>query len=224
MITGVLALIAALIAARISRQQVKAAHAQINADKDQQQKDRAGRLRAARASLPATLSAICDFAERAARALNDQWPAHAILYPDDNNVFDDGDVIVVMPDFPESAIPVLERIVELTDNEAVSERIESILRETQVLMARTRPLRVGGRANVHSLATYILQAAAVYARAESLFGYARRQSEAIDAEPLWDRVSVALTAASVHRDYIEELMASERESGLPPGEADTRPV
>ena len=132
--------------------------------------------------------------------------------------------MVDVPAFPPELLAALERIVELTDVKAVAERVESILREVQVFGARGRDLQQGAEHTLPYLAGLILQTASIYARAESLFGYARRQSASVDEHELWDRVAAALSIAGVHRPEVDRMAHSERDAGLPPGEADTLPA
>ena len=74
------ALTAALIAAEIARRQLKAEREQVAEARRQTELDRAERLRVARASFPAVLSAICDYADAPAPALHSAWPTVARLY------------------------------------------------------------------------------------------------------------------------------------------------
>lgn len=224
LIAGDLALLAALIAAIIAWRQLRATRDQLDELKRQATRDQAGRLRAARASLPAVLSTICDYAEAVGRALNSGWPAAAVVYPNDVDPLATYRVTIVVPPFPSETLASLERVVELTDSDPVADRIESILREAQVLGARCRKLGAGDDASVGNLASYVLQAGSIYARAESLFEYARRQSDTAAAEPLWERVYVALSIMGVHRNEVLEMARRERDNGDSPGEADTRPV
>jgi len=221
-ITGLLALAAALIAAEIARRQLKAARDQLAETKRQADRDRAGKLRAARASLPTVLSAVCDYAEETGRHLNGVWPLEAKLYPSDINVLTTYRIKVTTSAFPADTLQSLERVVELTESSAVADRIESVLREVQVLGARTRKLGVGDDVSIDNLSAYILQAASIYARAESLFEYARRQSDGLATEPLWDRVFAALSIMGVRRENVLAMARREREHGDTPGEADTR--
>ncbi|GHH16167.1 hypothetical protein GCM10008023_19860 [Sphingomonas glacialis] len=218
------ALCAALIAAEISRRQLRSSREQLVEMRRQADRDRAGRLRAARASLPAVLSAICDYAETTARTLNGAWPAAAALYPDDANPLAAYRVTLAIAPFPSATLESLERIVALTDSDGVAERIESILREAQVLGARTRKLTTGDEVRTSMLAVYILQAASMYARAESLFEYARHQADGVAAQPLWERTFTALDIFDVSRREVIDMARRERDNGDPPGEADTRGV
>ncbi|WP_157217999.1 hypothetical protein [Flavisphingomonas formosensis] len=228
LITGLLAVGAALYAARFAQKQVNAARLQIEvardqiaAIKDQADRERTARLRAARASLPTTLSSICEFAQEAGEALHAAWPAAAKLYPEDHDPNSVQPVTANLPPFPYELLDSLERIVELTDAEDVAERIESILREAQIFSARTRPLVSGTDINTDLLAIHIIQAAALYARAESLFTYARRKTPGVNSANLWDRVFAALTLMRVYEPAILEEAQKQRERGISPGEADS---
>lgn len=214
---AMIALIAALIAAEIARRQLAET-------KRQAARDRAGRLRAARASLPAVLSAVCDYAEATARTLNAAWPIDAILYPNDADPCASRRLTINIEPFPAETLRSLERVVELTDSEEVADRIESILREAQVLAARTRKLGTGDNLTTDHLSFYILQTASLYARAESLFEYARRQSDSLSTETLWKRAFAALSIMGVDREEVLETARHERDRGDPPGEADTASI
>lgn len=211
---AMIALVAALIAAEIARRQ-------LTETKRQAARDRAAKLRAARASLPAVLSAVCDYAEVAGRTLNSAWPVEAILYPDDVDPLASRRMTLNIEPFPAETLRSLERVVELTDSEPVADRIESILREAQVLAARTRKLGAGESLTTDHLTFYILQTASLYARAESLFEYARRQSNSLSTETLWKRAFAALSIMGIDREEVLEMARHERDRGEPPGEADT---
>lgn len=75
--------------------------------------------------------------------------------------------------------------------------------------------------NTDLLAIYIIQAAALYARAESLFTYARRKTPGVNSANLWDRVFAALSLIRVYQPAILEGAQKQREQGLLPGEADS---
>lgn len=228
LITGLLAVGAALYAARFAQRQVNAANAQIEVAREQivavqaqADRERAARLRGARASLPATLSAICEYAQTAGEALYGAWPGAARLYRDDHDGNSVDRIQVNVPTFPFELLESLERVVELTDAEDVAERIESILREAQVFDTRTRPLVAGTRISTDLLTFHIIQSAALYARAESLFTYARRKTEGVNSAPLWDRVFAALTIMRVYEESIIEEAKRQRDKGDSPGEADS---
>jgi hypothetical protein len=228
LITGLLAVGAAFYAARFAQKQVNAANSQIEVAREQiavakaqSDHERGARLRAARASLPTTLSSICEFAQEAGKTLHAAWPSAAKLYPEDHHSNSVQPVKADLPLFPYELLESLERIVELTDAEDVAERIESILREAQIFSARTRPLVAGTDINTDLLAIHIIQAAALYARAESLFTYARRKTPGVNSANLWDRVFAALTLMRVDDPAVLKEAQRQRELGLPPGEADS---
>jgi hypothetical protein len=219
MITGVLALGAAGWAAWLARGQLSAARQQMKEARRQARNDRDGRLRAARASLPATLSAICDYAERVAAELRSAYPVPNLLGVDR--------YVPTFPPFPAETIMSLERVVELTADNSVAERIESILREAQVLDARCRGMIRGDRISADYLAALLQQAASIYARAESLFDYGRRRSAGVSTAPLWDRVFAAFTVFRLYEgahDAVFEMAREARDQGQQPGEADTQAV
>ena len=206
MITGVGAVVAAMLALRASNAQARSA--------------RLGRLRSARAILPAELSNILSYAERVGIALDRKWPSAAVLYTQEWNEDDEFSFSYEGSDLPDSVVRALERVVENTTDKHVAERVESILREAQVLAARLRP--TGDESiNLAVLASYIVQAAALHARAASLMPYARQHSQSVDGEPLWNRTFEALALMQISREAVLAYARKEKDLGLPPGEADT---
>jgi hypothetical protein len=213
LLTGLLAVLAAAAAWWSTNGQLRA-----------MKQDRNGRMRAARAVLPATLSGLCDYAEGVVRALRSLLPAEARLYPEMINLFADFHGVGVVPKLAPELIQPLERMVELTPVKEVAEQIEAILREAQVLDARTRGFDVGTSLSYHEWAGRIVDAAALYARAESLFPFARRQTDKFALGDLWPRVGAALTIFGVRERWILEVAEEQRTAGLPPGEANTPDV
>jgi type II secretory pathway pseudopilin PulG len=225
LITGVLAIAAAFIAADIAKgqlgaakEQIEVARDQINEAKRQADRDRYGRLRAARASLPAVLSGICKYAADAAEVL---WKQR-IDTASEPYGHARWEVILPVPTFPNEYLPALERVVELTENDAVANRIEEILREAQVLDARTQGLAHGKTASFEYIIEMVIQAASIYARASSLLDFARRQSETVATDDLWDRTILALTSMQIYDQEVKDVARQQRDSGQSPGEADTR--
>lgn len=207
LITGILAVAAAWYA--------------VDASKRQANRERAAKLRAARASLPTALSSLCEYAQTCGQALNAAWPTAAKLYPNEHDGGVDQKIKAEMPDFPYDLLESLERVVELTDAEDVAERIESILREIQIFSARTRPLKNGDTISTDFLAIHIVQAAALHARAESLFTYARRKTTGVNSADLWDRTITALNIMQIYTPDVHKEAMSQKASGNPPGEADS---
>lgn len=221
LVTGLLAVGAGIGAVWTGRGQIRAARDQIVAAHQQADSDRAARLRAARATLPTTLSSICEYAQATSQALYSAWPAAARRYRQDHDGSQVQHITVKVPGFPSELLKSLERVVETTDAEDVAERIESILREVQILSARTRPLENGENVSTDTLAAFIIQAASIYARAETLFTYARRKTKGVNSADLWERVNAALTIMRIYEPDVLELAKRQRDRGLPPGEADS---
>lgn len=95
------------------------------------------------------------------------------------------------------------------------------MREMQVLSARIAPLRQGAEIGTDWLAGLILQAATLYARAESLFTYARGKAPSVNTAPLWDRVIVALNIMRVYNPKVLHIAHAQKDRGDEPGEADS---
>ena len=218
MITGVLAVGAAAWAASIARGQLSAAKDQLTEQRAQEQRARGARLRAARATLPAALSAVCGYAKETADAVRAHMAA-----TDAARMLGDRPSGMPPVQFPSEALSVLERIIEFVDRGEIAVRIESILREAQVLDVRFRDRVVLGAFDAPS---FMLQAASIYARAESLFEYARNQSDTVDIADLWDRTFVAFRLFGLHGarwDDVRTFAQRSRDRGDMPGEADDRP-
>lgn len=220
LVSGLLAVLAASGAVWTGQAQVRAVRDQIAASQKQANLDRASRHRAARATLPVTLSAICEYAQATGQALNSEWPGAAKRYPESHDGTRVSRITVSLPDFPSELLRSLERVVETTDANDVAECIESILREVQILAARTRPLARGADITTDDLAGFIIQAAAIYARAETLFTYARRRTEGVNNADLWGRLDAALHVMRIYTPAVRQMAQRQRERGASPGEAD----
>jgi hypothetical protein len=190
LITGILAVSAAVYAAKISWSQLKASRDQIEVQREHDFRARAGRLRVARAALPQALSQICRYAEATIEPLKE---VHATA----NNLVErtikygslsPAEAATLFPTFPPDALAALTGVLEFVDDEAVGKMIESILREAQVFDSRNSTLLTDQGINGVYIEAIIAQALSLYARAESLFLYARNQNATVDAAPLWDRV------------------------------------
>jgi hypothetical protein len=230
LITGLLAVCAALWAARYAQRQVNAANDQIKvgrdqiaAAKEQADRDRAGRLRAARASLPTALSLVCEFAVLAGRAVRSSWPRGAETYPKDHDPGQSHlfELTALMPPFPGEVLATLERVVEFTTVDAVADRIESLLREIHAFSARTRPLARGFETTLDWSGERIIQAGAIYARAASLVPYGLHQVDHLDKDSLWDRLEEYLTEINLSYGFVAAEARRQRKSGSPPGDGDT---
>jgi hypothetical protein len=225
MITGVLAVTAAMIAARlakkqlrIGRDQVEAARAQMQAQIDDEKDRRQRALRAARASMPGVLTAICDHAEDVLKALTDAWDMRS-RRAGGGPVQGHDDVNIDIARFPESLVKPLQEILLHVDDDVIHDRIASIFREAQVLDARTRPLSAGANISATWHKEMMLQAVTLYARATSLFDFARGGSDTV-GDDLWDRVHSAVYFQFTDLDFLIDQIEEERAQGLPPGEGD----
>ena len=226
MITGVLAVGAASWAALSARGQLDAAKNQVSAARaqlDAQVHDAADRrarlLRSARASLPGVLSALCGHAQEVAAALFRAWPVEDVAYPDMNPAAHPYAMIAQVPRFPQEIISPLQQVLEHADDALVLERIASIFCEAQVLDARTQPMGPGVRITIGELVEYILEAAALYARAASLFDFARGLSHTVTGD-LWNGVFSALALMEITDEKVLAKGREERLQGLLPGEGD----
>ncbi len=204
-----------------ARDQIHVARDQIAANQAQVDRERIARLRAARASLPVALSAICDYAQAVGEALYSVWPNPAKLHPDPLRWDKPYRMQVQIPPFPPEVLAAFEKVVEHTDVEPVAERIESMLREAQILSARTRSLAQGTDLTNIELAKLIIQSASIYGRADTLFTYARRKTDGVNSADLWERVDAALRVMKISENLIAKIIREEQAAGRPPGEADS---
>lgn len=217
MITGVLAVGAAAWAASISRGQLGAARSQILEQRDLERRTRQARLRAVRATLPSALSSVCGYAKQVSKRVQDSQDAAEIAA-----TFGDRPGLrrEPMPSFPSETLAILERVIEFVEADEVAKRIESILREAQIL-----DVRIADRSRFGALETAptMLQAASVYARAESLFDFARNQSDTVDTTDLWDRTFAAFRIFGLNGERwqgVRDFAQRSRDRGNQPGEAD----
>lgn len=167
-----------------------------------------------------TLATICNYAKQMGQAIQAVWPAAANLFPND----DAGGTYSVtadLPKFPDEVLDSLERNIEFSANPEVIERIASIMREIQILSSRTDLLDGPDGVNTDFLAGLIVQSASVYARAESLFTYARGKSETVLIMPLWDRAFAALHNMAIRNPKVLEFAQAQRNRDEGPGEADS---
>lgn len=223
MLTGTLALGAALLAYNAARSQAKTAQAQLDEQREQARQDREGRLRAVRASLPLVLSGICDFAERSIRALRRCLPREYIVFPQNANI--DAELIfgIDVFEFSGEYVEVLGKMIELSGDNAASKIMEGLIREVQIFQARWKGYRLNSRITPSNIGRLIYQACVIRARAEILFNYARGHAADADDATLWDCVFTGMMSCEV--DQIPVVSSTAREQhqhNLPPGEADRK--
>lgn len=138
---------------------------------DRQEEERYAREgAAARAVLPVTLSALCEYAVEAGSSLAHILPTLAVA----------GVVKGLskqFPELPEGPIGQLEKVIKTIPVDQ-GKAFAEIIAEMQVLNARARSMIEEGRAVKHNVLEYILDAVEIYARCSANFDYARRYSEA----------------------------------------------
>lgn len=171
LIGALVALFAAFLGARYLDRQTRQA-ARIEADRKE-------RARAAvRAALPLWLSAICEYANDMASGLRPLALAPGESVPR-------AMLVSFSPVLPApELINNLQKTIESETNMNVVRAISEALSEIQVLNARTRDISKPATSLIvtkSNIETYLLQAAKLYAIASSLFPYARRQSEEVEA-------------------------------------------
>jgi hypothetical protein len=196
LVAGTLAVLAAVVTAWLIKRQITQAHQQEQARLSRQ-------ANAARVALPLTLSGISHYAEEAAGAL-----AQLTLQA---RAFAEGDPPLKFesPRPPSELAPSLERMAGATDDREVVTAIARLLGEIQVLSTRMvfthEQLSDPSGAVARESEQYLLQAGAVYALAESLFDFARFESETAPPELDWDRVFAAFKIMRLYPEMYPEL-------------------
>nr|WP_047170180.1 hypothetical protein [Sphingomonas sp. Y57] len=216
MITGILAVIAARWALHAAKEQVQVARDQIALSQAEADRDRNGRLRAARAGLPAALSSVCDYAMENAATI---WKARPEVDPyqaEDPTAFQQWKLQLKLLTTPAIIITTAERVLELTADEQVASRLELLLRELQIFDARAREFRVGRDVTNHEEAEFLLQLAGIYTLAGTLFSYGRGERPSAAPLPTLADVSSTLLFWNMIDPKINQVLELRRESGLLP--------
>jgi hypothetical protein len=155
------------------------------------------RLIAVRASLPLTLSQICEFASdsfgqllaaRSERSDDELGPLAAGFSP---------------PSIPMTVISALQEVLEATDDPKIIDLISEIIREIQLISARCNslldPHEISGNFRIcGKMDEYILQCARLHAISGSLFPFARRETDSSPDCIKWDQVYSFLFLKNVH--------------------------
>ena len=211
LITGLLAIGAAGVAAWIAHGQLRTARDQIAVAREQiadqralEERRRDSQLRAARASLPMALSAICDFSIAVVKQLEDAWPVSGVA----------AKLIVNEVKFPDHALVSLEKIVSLAESGLVVDQIELILRNAQIVSARLRRFYGNESSSKSTVASSMMRAVALHARAISLFPYSR--GESFEAKPIWELYHLSAVLMSVDRDEVRVHAEKREERGAEP--------
>lgn len=153
---------------------------------------------AARATLPLLLSALCEYAARSASSLlavyefakNPQAPPHPPFDP---------------PQPPAELVEDLRQTIEATKNKKVAEILARTLSDLQVLDTRMRGMRGELDKQQFMIDSTVTLAGLVYARAESLFDYARRETNHVHLRLEQDVVSSALNKVRCYRAHYPDV-------------------
>lgn len=199
LIAGILALIAALIAANKVQKQI------IQSETHEQER-RLRHFNAVRASLPLALSGMCAYALKMMhelRMLHRFMRKPAAKFPPSS---------FNPPLTPSDLVKPLQDMIEAIPDSNVINLISEIIGEIQVLSSRVFSMTdteeskysVIDKRNIN---VYIVQAARVYALTVSLFEFARREQETGPIRVGWDEVTKALNIANIREDDFPELFS-----------------
>lgn len=166
---------------------------------------------AVRATLPLTLSAICEWASDIALDLN---RAGIEMAQNGERVVGDS---FSPPDLPVAHIAEIQQVIRSTDDPTVIKPLCEVIREMQTLWARCGVFKDFQRGIVRvgmlrEIDTYIIQAGKIYALAGSLFEYSRGASEAGPQEVTWNLVTQFLMRLRIETQ--DRFSAIERKAGL----------
>lgn len=224
LIAGLLAVLAAGFTAWLVSGQLVEQRRQVKLQREQFVEQRAvddrrlkRQLRAARAVLPPILSEICEYAKDVSAGLATVYPEMPMTHSPIGRI--------TFRRFPQEAVAVLQLNIESLDEGPVVERIASILREAQVLDARNRGLVAEGHADRDMIGACLNQCVSIYARAESLFDFARGHGDDLGPDDLWEAAFRAFDLLNIRRgrfDDVLQMARQDRERGSTPGEADER--
>lgn len=197
---GALALLAAMIGAYFLWRQVS-----------QTDRIEAGRLArqhsAIRATLPLTLSGLCETLRKMLIALDATKREGNAPGAEDR---------FSPPDNPAEHVRNLQSVIASTNDRSVIEPITEIIREMQLLWARIEFLRSGERYSRvgldQELNGHILQAAKTYALVESLFEYARSEAQTGPSQVPWERTESIIFHLRIENAELVELIREELKS------------
>jgi hypothetical protein len=219
LISGVLALFAALIT-------IRAIHRQINLSEGHERRRREVSEDAARAVLPLTLSAISEYVQQSSDKL------HTLYNNSEEGFIPEKNRAIEFPPVPESAISSLQSMIEASTNREVVKVISKIIRRIQIHDSRTRSLvhheqvghsgyamlvTVKNIVTVKDIEEHAIGSAIIHTLAESLFAYARFKSETPE-EVSWNRVECSLLLLNwdnhIHTGLYESVATRKARSAL----------
>lgn len=200
LVTGIVAIGAAWVAAHIVRQQ-------INQAREQENERLRRREIAARATLPLTLAGLSDYARGSAAELKSIVAGLDIL-----ETFNKAPTMTPA-DPPAHLIGAVERMIEATSDANVIRMLRAMLADMQVLNSRMNGLALelelepeGPFDSIRmSMDVYLLQCGVIYAQSASLFDYARFKADTVPAELDWQSVYGAFQSLGVHDHEFPKL-------------------
>ena len=177
-VAGLLAILAALIGAGFVLHQTQTT-ARIESKRVKRRRN------ALRAAMPLSLSAFMGYARRCGYALH-----RLMMSTDADQITRAAAKEEDWPSVPAETIAFFVEAIEVMPNE-IGEALTDLLSATQIQSVRISEYgednagRPGGPRNIPKteLETYIIDTAGIYARAEALLDYARRDSETVASEP-----------------------------------------
>ncbi len=190
LVSGILAIAAAGVGSWLLYQQVT------QSDKHEQ-KRLSRKFEAVRATLPLTLSGLCDFSTQMLMELARVRPTAAYTATTSGN-------FINPPPAPAQLVQELKEVIEATDNKDVNLIISEIIREIQVLSSRVNGLNDKNQMkHVNGLEInideYMIQSIRLHALSESLFDFSRQETNFAPDNISWDRAYSTLS-----RYYIDE--------------------
>lgn len=208
---GALAIVAALIGARVLNRQTRQ-------NRSLEEDRRKRRLRALRAVLPLTLSSLAEWADACGSALLDATDRS-------KGVGLVRSALPSVPAIPAEILPQLEAFVEASD-EAGAESVANLLADIQIFSSRMRGAgflpgsRPPRNQVVSDLESHLLGIGAIAAHIAALFDFSRRRSDATPSHPTWLEVRTALKLIGADPDSHPKLFArlgGRERSGRTPG-------
>ncbi|MCW2361602.1 MULTISPECIES: hypothetical protein [Sphingobium] len=182
LITGVLAVVAAIFSIRQVRQQIDQT-AQLEVER------RARSFSAARARMPAALDKLSGYCEEIGNLMITIWPNAGIRRP----LYFSSEITI--PKAPESVINDLASLIETTDNEAFAAFLATLISKIQLIDARMRDSRLLEKISSSKTTVYdrVLDVAELNSFVDTAFAFARHEVDVPpgDNEPY--RISLALS-------------------------------
>ncbi len=163
--------------------------------------ERARKLSSARAFLPPALSNFCGIAQNGVRRLRTVYEAQ-----NRRNALNNAELELSRLSLPDEVVTVFRDILEYTDDEGVSKRVQMLLREYQIQYARVQSLIRDANVSQDSyLRQLVVGWAYLYAITGTLFEYSRNEHHTVNDDDF--SVGSAMRLIGVINDdhYSEEI-------------------